>query len=52
MSNTKNRASYMSEKDKKAMGDAPRTHQNCRDKTGVNRPGKTACDRARKEKAK
>ena len=42
----KRRADYMSAKDKSAMGDLPRTHENCTDKTGVARPGKTAKDRA------
>ena len=42
------RADYMSESQKKAMGKLPRTHENCRDKTGVARPGKTAQERARR----
>jgi hypothetical protein len=44
----KNRADYMTEADKKAMGKLPRTHQNCLAKTGKARPGKTAKDKARK----
>ncbi len=28
-----------------AMGDLPRTHENCMEKTGVSRPGKTAHDK-------
>lgn len=42
------RKDFMSEKDKKAMGELPRTHQNCFAKTGKNRPGKTAHERARR----
>lgn len=42
------RAEYMSAEQKKAMGKMPRTHSNCKDKTGVMRPGKTAKDRARR----
>ena len=42
----KQRADYMSQTMKTAMGTLPRTHQNCKDKTGVCRPGKTAKDRA------
>jgi hypothetical protein len=41
------RKDFMTEAQKKAMGNAPRTHANCRDKTGVARPGKTASDRAK-----
>jgi len=32
--------------DKIAMGNQARTHTNCKKFTGVNRPGKTAKDRA------
>jgi len=39
----------MSMADRDAMGKLPRTHQNCIDKTGKARPGKTAKDRARRE---
>lgn len=46
MSNKKQRADYMSESMKKAMGNTPRTHQECKRITGVMRPGKTAKDRA------
>jgi len=49
---SKVRADFMSEKDKKAMGDGVRTHENCRDKTGRNRPGKTAHDRSKREREK
>lgn len=40
------RADYMTPKDKQAMGDLPRTHRNCVEKTGKARPGKTAKDKA------
>ena len=40
------RAFYMKASDKKAMGNLPRTHANCLEKTGKMRPGKTAKDRA------
>ena len=42
----KKRAEFMSESDKNALGNLPRTHENCLEKTGVARPGKTAKDRA------
>lgn len=45
MSKTKQRAEYMTAEQKKAMGNLPRTHQNCKEKTKVCRPGKTAKDR-------
>lgn len=37
---------FMSASDRRALGDMPTTHQNCIDKTGRARPGKTARDRA------
>lgn len=40
------RADYMNNTQKTAMGNLPRTHANCKDKTGVMRPGKTAKDKA------
>lgn len=43
-----NRAAYMTEADKKAMGNLPRTHENCLKLTGKRRPGKTAKDKAGK----
>ena len=43
----KDRKDFMTETQKIAMGNLPRTHQNCLAKTGVMRPGKTAKDRAR-----
>jgi hypothetical protein len=42
----KERKDFMSDKHKTAMGNMPRTHQNCKQATGVMRPGKTAKDRA------
>jgi hypothetical protein len=42
----KERKEYMTAAEKAAMGSLPRTHQNCIEKTGVARPGKTAKDRA------
>ena len=39
------RADFMTEAQKKAMGNLPRTHRNCLDKTKVARPGKTAYER-------
>lgn len=45
------RAQYMSAKQKADMpAGMARTHQNCIDKVGVARPGKTAKDRANKQK--
>jgi len=44
----KDRHEYMKQRDKDAMGRTPRTHQNCKNTTGVCRPGKTAQDKARK----
>lgn len=41
----KERKEFMSETQTKAMGNQPRTHQNCVAATGVARPGKTAHDR-------
>lgn len=48
MSKVKNRAEYMTAEQKKKMGNLPRTHENCIDKTSVARPGKSKQDRARK----
>ena len=45
---SKQRADFMTEADKKAMGKFPRTHQNCLKQTGKARPGKTAKDKAKK----
>jgi hypothetical protein len=43
----KERKEYMTAQQKAAMGNQPRTHQNCIAATGVARPGKTAKDRDR-----
>ena len=43
------RATFMNPKQKAAMGELPRTHENCIAKTGVARPGKTAKDRFRQQ---
>ncbi len=40
------RKDFMSGSHKQAMGNLPRTHENCLEKTGVCRPGKTAHDHA------
>lgn len=42
------RAHFMTSLEKSQMGDGVRTHQNCFDKTGKNRPGKTRQDNFRK----
>ena len=42
------RKEFMTAEQKKKMGNLPRTHENCMDKVGVARPGKTAQDRARR----
>ena len=42
----KERKDYMTRAQKEAMGNLPRTHDNCYLKTKVKRPGKTAKDRA------
>lgn len=36
---------FMSAANRDKLGNLPTTHQNCRDKCGVSRPGKTAKDR-------
>lgn len=41
------RREYMTRDQKEKLGDQKRTHQNCKEATGVNRPGKTAQDKAR-----
>jgi hypothetical protein len=43
----KERREYMNATQRTAMGSLPRTHQNCMEKCGVARPGKTAKDRDR-----
>lgn len=42
------RAQYMTTKQTQQMGRLSRTHANCKSRTGVYRPGKTAKDRANK----
>lgn len=48
MAKANDRSFYMTAHQKDQMGKLPRTHQNCIEKTGVARPGKTAKDRALK----
>lgn len=48
MSKNLKRADYMTNQQKVGMeGEQHRTHEACKRKTGVMRPGKTACDRAK-----
>ena len=42
------RADFMASEDRVLMGALPRTHQNCIEKTGLARPGKTRHERARR----
>ena len=42
------RKDFMTPAEKQAMGNKPRTHQNCQDATNKHRPGKTACEKTRK----
>jgi hypothetical protein len=42
------RKDFMTEADKRAMGQMPRTHENCLKATGKMRPGKTAKDKAKR----
>lgn len=44
------RANFMTETQRKQLGNMPRSHENCTEKTGVARPGKTAQDRARRQR--
>lgn len=44
-----NRSDFMRASDRAELGNLPRTHQNCIDKTGVARPGKTAQEKVRRE---
>jgi hypothetical protein len=44
------RKDFMTEADKKAMGGACCSHQNCFERTGKNRSGKTAYERYKKGK--
>ena len=48
MINVGERKQFMKQEHKLSMGNLPRTHANCKEKTGVYRPGKTAKDRALK----
>ncbi len=48
MAKANDRSFYMTSHQKDQMGKLPRTHQNCIEKTGVARPGKTRQDAARK----
>lgn len=50
MSDKLPRSAYMTDADKRAMGNQVRTHQNCFAATKKHRPGKTAKDRANKGK--
>ena len=47
MSNKSTLKEYMTPKQREALGKLPTTHQNCIEKCGVARPGKTARDRAK-----
>jgi len=51
MSNEPKREDFMSSKQRNAMGDLQRTHENCIEKTGVARPGKTAHNRWKRARA-
>ena len=42
---------FMSDTDRKKLGKLPTTHLNCKDATGVSRPGKTARDKAKLAKS-
>ena len=44
----KERKDYMTSAQKQAMGNSPRNHYLCIERTGVARPGKTAHDRAKR----
>lgn len=48
MSKHSNREDFMTSDQKAKLGNLPRTHQNCLEKTGVKRPGKTKQDKSRK----
>lgn len=48
MSDKKNSLkNFMSDAQRKALGDLPTSHRNCIEKCGVARPGKTARDRSK-----
>lgn len=42
---------FMSNSDRAKLGDQPTTHENCIEATGKARPGKTAKDRAKRERS-
>lgn len=48
MSDKLERKDFMTKAEKDAMGLKPRSHQNCFEATKKFRPGKTACEKARK----
>lgn len=48
MSNRKSLKDYMSDSQRRALGNLPTTHRNCIEKCGVARPGKTARDKAKR----
>lgn len=47
-----NRAFYMTQAQRTALGKQKRTHQNCMEATGVARPGKTAKDRTMRQRSR
>lgn len=49
---SKQRKDFMSKSQKDAMGKQPRTHLNCKEATGVARPGKTAFERWKRNQAR
>lgn len=49
MAKVPERKYFMNQGWQSAMGNKPRTHKTCKDITGVQRPGKTARDRALRE---
>jgi hypothetical protein len=46
----KERSEFMNSSFREKLHGLPRTHQNCIEATGVARPGKTAQDRAKRER--
>lgn len=51
MTDSMTRADYMTAKQREKMADMARSHINCRIRTEVARPGKTAFERARRSGA-
>lgn len=43
---------YMTDDQRRKLGKLPTTHMNCKDATGVSRPGKTARDKAKMSDAR